>query len=202
MKTIETTVYKFTELSEDAKQKAIDNVRSNEYYLDYDWYEFTYEYWMDKNTGFDIDKIYFSGFYSQGDGAMFEGTINDNVLDLIEPNYRHPVYKKDWERVLKLIKHGHINIYGGYQHSGHYYHEKCYTGGADYEIVGNHVSNLENITDILDDIISEIDELYEDTCREIYFSLEKEYDYLMSDEAIEEHLICNDYDFTEDGEQY
>lgn len=41
MRTIETTVYSFDELSEEAQQKAIDTLCSVN--VDYDWWEYTYE---------------------------------------------------------------------------------------------------------------------------------------------------------------
>jgi hypothetical protein len=40
---------------------------------------------------------------------------------------------------------------------------------------------------------------YYDTCRAIYRRLEKEYEYLTSDESIIETIHANEYEFTEDG---
>lgn len=40
-----------------------------------------------------------------------------------------------------------------------------------------------------------------DFSRWIYRNLEKEYDYQNSDEAVEEAIIANEYEFTEDGER-
>jgi hypothetical protein len=37
------------------------------------------------------------------------------------------------------------------------------------------------------------------TCRKIYSDLEKEYESLTSDDAIEDSLIANDYEYDEDG---
>lgn len=41
MRTIETTVYTFDELSDSAKQKALDADRDRD--VDHNWWEFTYE---------------------------------------------------------------------------------------------------------------------------------------------------------------
>lgn len=90
--TREITVYKFDELSDKAKEKAREWYRDGQ--LDYDWWEFVYEQadTAAKHLGIDIDRkgkhtpaIYFSGFWSQGDGACFEGS------------YR---YKKGWRSAL------------------------------------------------------------------------------------------------------
>lgn len=43
---------------------------------------------------------------------------------------------------------------------------------------------------------------YEDLCHELYKSLEKEYEYLNSDEAVDESLIVNEYEFDEDGNRF
>lgn len=57
MRTIQTTIYKFNELSEQAKKKAIEKLKETQ--LDYDWWKFTYE---DSEriglriTEFDIDR--------------------------------------------------------------------------------------------------------------------------------------------------
>ena len=62
--------------------------------------------------------------------------------------------------------------------------------------------NYSNIEDILEDILEEIREHYEDICNKIYHSLKQEHEYYTSREAIEESIIVNEYEFTEDGEQY
>jgi len=89
MRTIETKVYKFDELSETAKQAARDEFRKNGF--GFDWWDSTYEdaEQVAEVLGIDIKQraipthggrtidepaIYFSGFCSQGDGACFEGS--------------------------------------------------------------------------------------------------------------------------------
>ena len=44
-----------------------------------------------------------------------------------------------------------------------------------------------------------ITEAYHDECDEIYRKLEKEYDYLVSDESVKETLLANDWEFDEFG---
>lgn len=81
MKTITRTIelYEFHELSDKAKQKAIEKYSNDEEYL------FLRESLLDcliyelEKLGFehaDI-KIYYSLSYSRGDGLMFEGTVTD-----------------------------------------------------------------------------------------------------------------------------
>ena len=205
MRTETIKIYKFKELSEEAKEKAIEKFYDFNIYEG--WWEHVYEMYKEDETGFDIDKIYFSGFWSQGDGAMFEGSPNEDILNFITPGYRtgygNERYEKNWSRVIKLIKNGDINIYGSFKHSGRYYQSKSYSDNLDAEMTNDwYGKNYSNIEDICEDILYEIREYYEDLCNKIYHSLEQEYEYYTSREAIEESIIANEYEFTEDGEQY
>ncbi len=194
-------IYKFKELSEEAQEKVIE--KFHDINTHYDWWEHVYEMYKEDETGFDIDKIYFRGFWSQGDGAMFEGSPNEDILNFITPGYNNQQYQKNWSRVIKLIKNGDINIYGSFKQSGHYYHSKSYSDNLETEFTNDwQYKNYSNIEDICEDILYEIREHYEDICNKIYDSLEQGYEYYTSREAIEESIIANEYEFTEDGEQY
>ena len=194
-------IYKFEELSDESQEKAIEKFYDLNIYEG--WWDSVYEMYMQDETGFDIDKIYFSGFSSQGDGAMFEGSPNKDILNFITSGYNNQQYQKDWSRVIKLIKNGDINIYGSFKQHGHYYHSKSYSDNLDAEMTNDWSGkNYSNIEDILEDILEEIREHYEDICNKIYHSLEQEYEYYTSREAIEESIIANEYEFTENGEQY
>src|SRR5512135_2350510 len=83
------TLYKFEELSEEAQQKALEKQAEFEgenFEPDFDWYANIAEAFgldirqtrktrMD-NTHFYAPTIYYSGFWSQGDGACFEGSYS------------------------------------------------------------------------------------------------------------------------------
>ena len=73
---IQTEVFTFAELSDEAKEKAREWYREGG--LDYDWWDCTYEDAKQcaKILGIEIDNIYFSGFWSQGAGACFEGSYS------------------------------------------------------------------------------------------------------------------------------
>lgn len=74
MKTLTTTLYTFDELSEETQKKVLDNLRHTNVEDGFQWYDFVYEMWKEKLAakGFIDAKIYFSGFWSQGDGACFD----------------------------------------------------------------------------------------------------------------------------------
>lgn len=202
MRTINQTfnVYSFDELSNEAKEYAIEKVRSSGWYLSRDWWECIYE---DAKTiaglmGWHIDKIYFSGFYCQGDGACFEGTLeyksgaykavteyapNDETLAFIAREWQ-ALQRKHFYALRATIKH----------HS-HYYHERSMTCDAeDTRKEYWHVVPYETEKEIL--------ELCAEFAQWVYKNLENQYDHLMSDEVIAEFLTANDYEFTADGEMY
>lgn len=75
------TVYTFDELSDEAKQKAIEKQRDfeNEYGLKH-WLPDEMDYQLSEllrryKMKCDDAKVYYSLTHSQGDGAMFEGTV-------------------------------------------------------------------------------------------------------------------------------
>ena len=183
-KIVTTTIaYKFDELDDTAKERAITLYRNDNPSLDgSDWYDYIFEdvKSVARILGIEIDHIYFSGFWSQGDGACFEGRyeypdsksesipkddqdLNDikNELDRIQQQYPdQPLYAE--------ITH----------HSPHYYHE--HSTQIDTEI---------------EDVASPL----RDFMVWIYKRLEAEYDYLQLDKSIVEAITANEYEFSKEG---
>jgi len=82
MQKIEINVYGFKELSDKSKAKALDELR----YINTDhvWWDFIYEDFISLcktiGIGAEAGKIYFRGFYSQGDGSAFDAPVNIPAL--------------------------------------------------------------------------------------------------------------------------
>jgi hypothetical protein len=76
MRIKEITVYGFAELTGDVQKNVVDHFRDIN--IDYEWWNCLYDDWNTKleEYGFTTPKIYFSGFYSQGDGACFDAGID------------------------------------------------------------------------------------------------------------------------------
>lgn len=77
MRTIRTKVYKFSELSESAQQKAIE--KFYDINVDYEWWEFIYEDAANiglKITGFDIDRA----SYCEGDFTLSAHEVAANII--------------------------------------------------------------------------------------------------------------------------
>jgi hypothetical protein len=148
---------------------------------------------------FEITNIYFSGFCSQGDGAMFEyGGITDKLIDeFIAQLELSPLRKK-------IVKDIFYFSGSGRQH-GHYYHEKCCWHIINIECTyayreGYYPNIDEFMYELQVDFDAYVREKYIDLAQELYQSLEDEYEWHTSDEAIEERLIEGEYEFTENGE--
>jgi hypothetical protein len=198
MRTIEQKIYSFNELSEDAKQKAIEN--NHEVNVHEDWYEYIYEDFIESNKDFDIENIYFSGFWSQGDGAMFEYSgISDNLKDEFIDSLGLSPMRAEWLR-------NNVYVSGKGIQSGHYYHEKSCSHSIYWEVDNGdlHWSSLfyEWLESFTEDFESFVISRYEDLAGDLYSKLSHSYDYLTSEVAIIESIEAIDLEFYEDGSAY
>ena len=190
-------IYKFDELSDDSKENALNELRSSDGYLQYEWWDHVYDdaKAIGDLMGIEIDKIYFSGFSCQGDGACFEGTYSYNKGATLAVKSYAPQDKELHSIVLALQQIQRPMFYGLVAHvkqSGHYNHEFCTQIDIHNESeIGDYyvdASVHDGIADALRDFM-----------RWIYKQLESEYWYLMSDEAITEDAIANEWEFYENG---
>lgn len=203
---METTVYKFSELSDRAKERARDWFRQGD--LDYDWWEFIYEdaAHIADLLGIDLRTkrvklmngdvrydpcIFFSGFCSQGDGACWEGTYSYKRGSVKAVKEYAPQ-----DRELHRIASGLYDIQRRYfyklsarcSHRGHYSHSYCMDIDVDFGDFNYNKDTDEELTQLLRDFADWI-----------YKQLNSEYDYRMSDEAVDEAIESNEYEFNEDG---
>jgi hypothetical protein len=186
--TIEKTVYSLDEVKEQAIEKNWDiNV-------DHDWWQFVYEdaVIIFEMLGYSLDEkepFYFSGFDSQGDGACinragwsYKAGCVKSVRDYApQDNELHKIARELQNIAAKSFYTGTASIW----QSGYYYHEISMLFATDCE------------KGFFDD--DDFQDVTADLCRWLYKRLESEYNYLTSEEAIEETLRCNDYEFDEYG---
>lgn len=208
--TITKTLYKFDELSDDAKEKAREWYRRG--CLHDEWWEFVYEdaSTIAKLLGIDLDQkpvklmngstrydpaIYFSGFCSQGDGACFECSYS-YAKGSVKAVKSHAPQDKELHRiaeVLQAVQRRHFyKITATSKHRGHYNHSGCMSieVGCEHCDPGyaGHCEEEELIVRALRDFADWI-----------YKQLETEHDYQMSDECVDENIKANEYDFDADG---
>ena len=210
--TIETTVYRLGELSDAAKEKARAWYREGGF--DYDWHDAVYEDFqrIAEILGVRFKTrtvrlmgggtrqepcIWFRGFWSQGDGACWEGSYryrknasaeirayapNDETLhgiaDALQAVQRRNFYQLRAEA----------------SHRGHYCHEYC----MSIEVERDSPTWQDMTADAEETVIGAL----RDLARWLYRQLEHEYDYLSSDEAVDETIAANEYTFTEAGHRF
>lgn len=206
MRMKETKVYQYEELSDKAKEKARDWYRDGN--LDYEWWDCVFEYTNIIATalGFDLETkrdnpaIYFSGFYSQGDGACFAGTYSaENVKPA---DFHAHVGETESNKPIRKIAEGfftfakeHPSFYAKLAHTGRYSHE--------HSVLYDCYEEVETEEGTEDKITVETEEEFTSLCRTfmcwIYRELEEAHDWLQADEQIEASIIANEYEFTEEG---
>lgn len=192
-RTLETTVYSFEELNEAAQEKAIQRYREADP-LDYEWWDFVYEdaKRLGALIGIEIDRIYFSGFWSQGDGACFEGSYSYKKGGVKALKCEAPLDEelhKVAADLQEVQRRAFYKLEATVTHTGRYYHEHS----TSIHVFGERARWAEDAEE------EGISEALRDFMCWIYSYLESEYEYLTSDEAIRETLIANEYEFDEDG---
>lgn len=163
-----------------------------------------------KRKGVDMSpRIFWSGFWSQGDGACFEGTWRasgvkaDKVADGWGEDPATTEIKRiaaEFDRIAKAYPNASFTV----KHSGHYNHEHCTEFDCDpgnYEWTCEDNPETEGPVEVWERDFPEdaLIEAAKDFMRWIYSQLEKEYEYQNSDEQVDEMLRANEYLFTESG---
>lgn len=194
-KVIETTVYLFHELDEKAKERAL--AWGREGVLWPDWHDDILDNWKNEvlpNFGFENCKIHYSGFWSKGDGASFEGDVNFlKYCDAYGIKLR-PL-------VRKLFEAGCIGVYAYLKrNTSHYYHEN--TVSLYYDIDGLQYKKAPRLEAYLYQICDGIEEEARTKMREIYKELKKMYEYCLEDESVIEFLEVNEYTFDFNGKRF
>lgn len=194
-------VYTFNELSEEAQEKALRWLSEGG---DPEWYDFITYDWKGKleGMGYKNAEIQFSGFGSQGDGASFECKEIDLSKWLAEYSGKSDKYKA----IMPYIEDGN-SITASVDRVRHdYNHENTCRAFIDSSYLSDSLDD-DNKTEaqkriincLCDELEKEIEKNRYETSKEIYKSLQNEFDYLQSRETLIETCEANDYRFLEDG---
>lgn len=172
MRTIETTVYNFNELSDEAKQKAIEKLYDLN--VSYDWWEFIYddaEQIGCKISGFDIDR----GSY-----------CNLNFID--SP-----------EEVANQILENHGETCETYKTAKQFLTDRDELVSKYSDGINKNIVIEENEYDFDNELDDLEDEFRKSLSEDYRIILSNEYDYLTSEELIIESILANAYEFDEFG---
>jgi hypothetical protein len=209
---IETTVYKYSELSDKAKEVAIswhrDHLHPNE------WWDYIYDDFQRicDILGIHVKSkpvrgisgklraepcIYFTGFWNQGDGACFEGYWNYAA--------RAPARIRDYAPTDTALHHiadqlqaqqrrNFYQLVADVRHVG----RNCHANSMVISVERNSPTG-QPPTEGAEDVVTQI---LRDLACWLYRRLEDEYEFLTSDEVVVEGIIANEFRFTDDGQYF
>lgn len=209
---IQTTVYRLDELTTAAKQQARAWFREGS--LEEFWFEFIYDDFerICAILGVQFDTrsvrlygggqrrkpcIWFSGFWSQGDGACFEGRYSyaGNAVRRIR---EYAPVDSELHRIADTLqamqRRNFYRLSATITHRGRYYHEHTMAIA-----VARDSANGQDVTCDAEDTVTEA---LRDLARWLYRQLEHEFDYRTSDELVDEAITINEYTFTEAGRRF
>lgn len=205
-KQVTKTLFTFDELSDHAKEKARDWYREGA--LDFEWWDSVYDSAdvAARLLGIEIDnkarrpgnrvpEIWFSGFACQGDGACFVGRYS---YAKEAPKKIRAEWPKDEElhriadELQALQRIAFYRLEAKVEHVGRYYHEHSTSINVYNSQTGDELDN---------DAAEQLRDLLRDFMRWIYRALEREHDWLLSDENVDETIKANEYTFTEEGQR-
>lgn len=209
---IETTVYRLDELSDTAKDKARAWYRDGGF--DYGWYDAVYEDFqrIAEILGIRLKtstvrlmgggsrqepRIWFRGFWSQGDGACFEGYYTYRKHSPSEIRSYAPLdttLHGIADALQAVQRRNFFQLRAEVSHHGRYSHEYCMAISVERDS-----PTWQDMTADAEEIVIEA---LRDLARWLYCQLEREYDYLTSDEVIDETITANEYTFTEAGRRF
>jgi len=161
---------------------------------DVEWWEYIFSDFEEdmRKHGVKVDQIYFSGFWSQGDGACFDGSVQDWGLYLLHLGYDDQI----------LTSLANQTWWGNWERRGRYSHENSVLIDSDLHMGENpYCSTSDGLRhdawqhkihtyDFLA-IHEEIEKNLRGHMNDLYDKLRKEYDHLITDEAVIEWLEFN-----------
>ena len=179
MREMNVTVYSFDELSEEAQERALNELRPVD--IEPYWYEDTFDTirTAGKLLGLEIDGIYFdtdsycifdaSYEYVRGAAKAVKAEFPQNTdLHKIASELQDLQKRHFYSLSCEVTEDRTVNRYS------------CFRFGEDYD--------CEDLGDIIDDF-----------AHWARIQLRDDAEYRMSDEAVQEAIEANEYEFTEDG---
>ena len=202
MRQVKLKLYGIRELCPEARSKALDNNRDIN--LGSDWSSSIIDSWKISlpALGFKAAEVFWTGFYSQGDGACFDAEPDIPVLF---EAYVKACAEKGGNLLGLLAKHKAAFLAAAEScdmritriRIGHYCHER-----TRYITLTLRPARNTRFNTFYREFQSFVEELRIQLCGEIYGDLEKEYVSLTDDEAVMEALDTSSCEFFADGRPY
>ena len=181
---------KWDQLTEANRERLLEKHRDCE--VQWEWWDSVEEMFKEdmEAIGVYVEAMYFSGFWSQGDGACFNG------------------YVRNWRDFLTAVKRPDlievVDEYGAsftWVSNGRYCHENTVEFGIDGLWINNpHDEEDDEVRHVMWNAVNGeggplyaasdvLVEFLKDKMRDLYRRLEEEYEYLTSDEVVTEYIL-------------
>lgn len=195
---------KFNNLSNAEK----DEVRS-QYEPDYEWWDYVYDNAKEDahQYGFRIDDISFSGFYSQGDGASWTGSVDlitwleKHRPDCAKATIMAELIAEGWvDSKTNVIRLNSLHVHSWTMQLDGATSYWCLDSKEDRPVGGNGILARAGIVALVDnadletyfeEMLSDVLVSVRDYADEIYKRLRDEYEHITSDEYIAEQYEFN-----------
>lgn len=180
--------YSFSELSKNAKKVAIE---SHQYdFLEENLLDFCEEITSKIKSIFEDVEFYYTGFYSQGDGASFtfKGLNFEKLFE--EFKAREIYFSPEFQEFAK------DSFFCEGVHYGMHFHEKSVS------IEWNCENEDEKFDKEIQMFADCLESLRYSLCKELYSKLQSLYEDFTSDEYVADCLEMNEYEFLESGKDF
>lgn len=181
----------FEQLPKEVRERVLEEHRDIN--VDYDWAELIIDDFKEemKSFGISVSVVYWSGFWSQGDGACFEGSISDmsTLLNSVDALKSYANIIDIQEIVMSWTSRGNHC----HEHTLRfelYDHRYEPDGDEPADVIKRTLVRYDNSR--IDGLEKDIAEWVREQCRALYTNLEEEYEYRTSDEQIIETLEADD----------
>lgn len=168
-----------------------------------DWWDYVYSQFREdmKAKGISVDRIQFSGFWSQGDGASFNGDVEDfslfissheclaNFQELAEHNKTDYLdLRASWDSRSTQYCHSNTLRYS-FDNGLTEPDEDDYDSPLLYQVYRRQHEHVMSLIESFEDWVETV---IKEHCDDLYKQLEEEYDHLTSDEAIVDNMLANE----------
>ena len=145
----------------------------------------------------DKPNVFFRGFWSQGDGASFEGSWS-HAKGSARNIRAHAPRDGELHRIADALqdaqRRNFYQLHASIRQRGHYCHENTMT--IDVERDSPAWQPMAGDSEHL------VVEALRDLARWLYRQLENEYTHITSDDAVDEAMAANRWSFTADGQPF
>lgn len=191
MRTVRTKIYSFEELSNEAKNFAIENHKNSENELFMDFFKEDCINQIEEAGFYDNIKLQYDLGYSQGDGLSFS-------CDRVEAKTLLRLFSEILGEGKEITSKVIISncCFENTGNTGNY----CFASKSDIDFyIDRYDNDFKNCNVIVSKVLEKLENLYIDLCKKLEKNGYSEIEMQNSDEYISEYFISNEVEFLKNG---